>query len=139
MARPYRFLEHTGDAFLEASGASLAEAMAGAAQALFAVMVDLRGVKVRQWADVHVVSTGASSLLVDWLNELIYQWETTGLLLRRFVVERATETEITARCGGEPSDPQRHRLKAQVKAATYHQAQVARRGGRWTVRVILDL
>ena len=32
MGRAYRFLEHSGDAFLEASGSSLGEALAGAAR-----------------------------------------------------------------------------------------------------------
>ena len=139
MARPYRFLDHSGDAVLEATGASLGEAMAGAAQALFAVMVDLRGVRVSRWTDVEVTSTDASSLLVDWLNELLYQAETAGLLLRRFDVQQASGTRILARCGGEPLDPRRHQLKAHVKAATYHRAEVAYGGGRWMVRALLDL
>lgn len=139
MARSYRFLEHTGDVFLEASGDTLGDALASAGQALFAVMVDLRGVRIRAWVDVEVHSADAEGLMVEWLQELLYQWETTGLLFRRIEVTEATETTLRARCGGEPVDPARHRLKAQVKAVTYHQARVARAGRGWRIRAVLDL
>ena len=139
MAPSYRYLQHTSEVSLRAYGANLAEAMAGAAQALFAVMVDLRGLRQRRWMEVTVESSGVEDLLVEWLNELLFRWETTGVLLRRFEVEEVSETRVRARCGGEPYDPQRHRLKLEVKAATYHQVRVLQGKEGCTVYVVLDV
>ena len=139
MPPTYRYLRHTGEVAVRASGANLAEAMAGAAQALFGVMVDLRGVRVRRWMEVVVRSTDVEALLVEWLNELLFLGETRGVLLRRFVVEEVSPTRLRARCGGEPYDERRHRLKLDVKAATYHQTRVVQGEHRCTVYVILDV
>ena len=138
MTRPYRFLEHTGEVGAQAWGTDLAAVLGAAAQALFAVMADLRSVRVRRWAEVEVQSPNVESLLVEWLNDLLFRWETTRLLLRRFEVE-ATETRLRARCGGERYDPRRHRLKLDVKGATYHQARVDQSPRGCTARVVLDV
>ena len=124
---------------MRASGADLAEAMAGAAQALFGVMVDLRGVRVRRWMEVTVRSTDLEALLVEWLNELLFRWETTRVLLRRFVVEEVSPTRLRARCGGEPYSEGRHHLKLDVKAATYHRARVLQSEQGCNAYVILDV
>ena len=49
MTRPYRFLEHTGEVGAQAWGTDLAAVFGAAAQALFAVMADLRSVRLRRW------------------------------------------------------------------------------------------
>ena len=139
MPPSHRYLKHTGEVAVRASGANLAEAMAGAAQALFGVMVDLRGVRVRRWTEVTVRSTDVESLLVEWLNELLFRWETKGVLLRRFVVEEVSPTRLRARCGGEPYSERRHRLKLDVKAATYHQTRVLQGEQGCTAYVVLDV
>ena len=143
MERPYRILEHTADVALEATGQTMTEALANTALALFSVMVDLRGVRVRQWTEVEVHSTTPEDLLVDWLNELLYHSETREVLFRRFEMRGLTEAppgrRLRARCGGEPIDPSRHHLKLPVKAVTYHQARVRRRGNAFETRVIVDI
>ncbi len=40
---------------------------------------------------------------------------------------------------GEPYDPSRHTVLAQIKAVTYHQVRVAQDAGEWSARVILDV
>jgi SHS2 domain-containing protein len=38
-----------------------------------------------------------------------------------------------------PRDPLRHRARLIVKAATYHQLKIERRGGLWVAEVYLDI
>ena len=40
---------------------------------------------------------------------------------------------------GEPIDPSRHELRADVKAVTKHLYQVRQENGRWVARVVLDI
>jgi SHS2 domain-containing protein len=36
-------------------------------------------------------------------------------------------------------DPDRHEIECDIKAVTYHQIEVSRRGERWVARIIFDL
>jgi SHS2 domain-containing protein len=40
---------------------------------------------------------------------------------------------------GEPRDAARHRARLIVKAVTYHQLKIERRGGVWAAEVYLDI
>jgi SHS2 domain-containing protein len=40
---------------------------------------------------------------------------------------------------GEPRHPARHRARLIVKAATYRQLKIERRGGLWVAEVYLDI
>ncbi|MBI4297190.1 MAG: archease, partial [Chloroflexi bacterium] len=87
---------------------------------------------------VKVSSADREGLLVDWLNELLYVFDVEHLLLVRFEVDKLDDNSLEARCYGEKVDLGRHRIKAGVKAATYHMVSVEEREGV-RVRVILDI
>ena len=55
----------------------------------------------------------------DWLDELLYTFDTRHLLFSDFQVELGPDG-LSAIARGEPIDPQRHELDAEVKAITYH-------------------
>ena len=78
------------------------------------------------------------SLLVAWLNELIYLFDVDNFLLKRFDISRLTETELKARAYGEKVDTSRHNLKLGIKAATYHMLKVEN-GKTNMVQVIFDI
>jgi SHS2 domain-containing protein len=81
-------------------------------------------------------------LLLRFLNELVYLRDAEGLLLRprELRVERgAGEARLAAELAGECLDPARHRLAAEVKAATAHGLSLAREGGGWRASVTLDV
>jgi SHS2 domain-containing protein len=80
-------------------------------------------------------------LLVDWLSELLFRFETTGLLVARAAVElvAADVYRLGARIEGEPLDPERHAMKVLLKAVTYHALDVREADGRWTATVVFDI
>jgi SHS2 domain-containing protein len=138
----YAVFEHTADIGIEAWGASREEALAQAGRALFAVIAEPEGVEPRQTYQVRVeVAPGSadSELLVEWLNELIFLFETRHCLLADFDVRLDGERRLVARVAGEPYDPGRHALHCGVKAATYHGAALQQVDGTWRARAILDL
>jgi len=134
----FRYLDHTGEVGIVATGATAQEVFAVTAQALFGLLADLDGVEEHHSIEVEVASESMEELLVEWLNELIYQSESKGLLLKRFEVRELSSRRLRARCFGEKIDPKNHRLGSGVKAATYHQATV-RGDGQWHAQVILDV
>jgi SHS2 domain-containing protein len=77
-------------------------------------------------------------LLFDWLNELLYTFESERLLLVEFDVQVHDEA-VEAIGRGEPFDESRHQLEHEVKAITYHGLKVEQVPGGWLAEVIVDI
>lgn len=138
-ARTKRFelIEHTADTGLRAYGVHLPDAFANAAYGLFSIMTDLRRVRQRQTREVAVKSHDIEELLFNWMNELLYVFDVDHLLLKRFDIVEFDSTGLRAACRGENYDPLRHRLRTEVKSATYHMLQVDSQNN--TLQVIFDI
>ena len=135
----FKFLEHTADVGIIATGDSLAEALSWAARGMFSVIAELDNVAPRESLEVSVSAPDQEALTVDWLNELLYRYEAEGFLPREFLVSvDETGTNLEAQCLGEPFDPERHHILTSVKAATYHELMVTH-NQQWQIQVILDV
>jgi len=66
-----------------------------------------------------------------------------GLLLSKFKVEKVEEEDgkyrLKGYAEGEPIDPERHRLKVEVKAATYGLMSIERGSQGVKLRVLFDI
>jgi SHS2 domain-containing protein len=135
----YRPLSHTADLGWRLTGASLNELFENAAAALVATMVDRRTIRRNEVRQVSLESADRESLLVDWLNHLLYLFDVDAFLGRDFQVEFPSPRRLRAKVWGERFDPGRHPEKTAVKAATYHHLEIVQEDGGWRATVILDL
>lgn len=138
MEKRFEVIDHTADIGIAAYGANLREAFANAAYALFSLMVDLGNVADVLCCKAEVTAENREDLLVAWLNELIYLFEVENVLFQRFEIDEISETRLRASCYGEKIDPERHRIKMAVKAATYHMLKVEK-GDGCRVQVLFDI
>jgi SHS2 domain-containing protein len=140
---PYRFLEDiaTGDAAFEAEGRTLEELFREAAVATFEVMVDTKGVEPRITREVELKNEAVDGLLFDWLSELVYLKDAEAVLFSKFNVniKKNDAYELKANASGENINQQKHILRSDVKAVTYHMFEVKKTEENWTARVILDI
>jgi len=136
--KDFEILNHTADVGIIAYGVDIKQAFANAARGLFSLITDLGKVKEVLHRDTELTATDEESLLVEWLNELIYQFDTEGIIFKRFEIIRLDNTRLKARGYGEKVDKARHRLKMGVKAATYHMLKVER-GDGGKVQVLFDI
>jgi SHS2 domain-containing protein len=119
----YRFLEHTTDAEIEAFGASLNETFQNAALALEDTMVDVRTIAPRKKISLSLLEKDTEALLYSWLEWLIVQEETQGLLFSKFecqISKSEAGLSLNASASGEKFDPSRHEQKTAIKSPTYH-------------------
>ncbi len=141
--RGHKFLEHVADIYVEAWGASLEEAFEEAAKAMFESMVDIESVQPSRRVDVSVEAVSLETLLVDWLNELLYYVDADGLLLSNFKVEKIEKLDGTYKlkgyAEGEPINPEKHQLKIEVKAATYGLMKIEKTPKGVKLRVLFDI
>jgi SHS2 domain-containing protein len=133
----FDIIDHTADVGIVAYGAELKEAFANAAYAMFTLIADLEGVREEVCRQIEVRAEDQESLIVSWLNELLYLFDVERIIFKRFEVIELGENSLKAEGYGEPIDSARHSLKAGVKAATYHMLRVAKEDG-YSIRVIFD-
>ena len=88
---------------------------------------------------LSVSATDLEDLLVRWLSELLYLYDTQRLLCCACTFATLEPTHLVATVAGEPLDPERHPIDTEIKAVTYHQIAVEQVAGRWQARVIFDL
>ncbi len=134
----FEVIEHTADIGIRAYGNTLEEAFENAALGMFSLIADLSTVEEKESLRIEVEGEDRESLLVEWLNELIYVLETSRLLLKRFKVESLGETHLTAIGFGEPLNIQKHHLGEQIKATTYHMLKI-QHNQYWQAQVIFDV
>jgi SHS2 domain-containing protein len=136
----YETFEHTADLGLRIATADLAGLFREAGEALFSVIVGdgsapADGAVHREF---RIAGDRADWLLVDWLAELLYVFDTEHLLLSGFEVEIDAQG-VRARAAAEPFDAARHRVLHEVKAVTYHALRVERTAAGWLAEVVLDI
>lgn len=140
---PYRYLEDVAiaDAAFEAWGRDLGELFEAAALATFEVMVDLGGVVPRVRKEIELESKELDRLLYDWLSELVYLKDAEAMLFSHFKVriEMDGMYRLRAEAVGEEIDQARHRLRADVKAVTYHLFSLGRSEEGYKAMVVLDI
>jgi SHS2 domain-containing protein len=136
--KDFEIINHTADVGIIAYGADLKQAFANMAKGLFSLIADLDGVKEVLHRDAELTATDEENLLVEWLNELIYQFDTEGIIFKRFDIIQLDSTRLKARGYGEKVDRSRHKIKIGVKAATYHMLKVDK-GDGCKVQVLFDI
>lgn len=120
--------------------AATAEALfAEAALALMDQIVDPRAIQVRQWRVLAVSGADWTDLMVNWLRELLYLFNGELWLAGQVNMGPLAPHGLEARLGGEAFDETRHEVKNEIKAVTYHRAEVKWADGRWRAQVIFDL
>jgi SHS2 domain-containing protein len=138
-AARWEHFEHEADVGLRGVGATPAQAFEQAALALTAVATDPTGVAAREPVTIECEADDLDGLLYDWLNALVYETATRGLLFGRCQVT-LDGLRLRATAWGEPVDVARHRPAVEVKAATYTALRVARGDdGLWRAQCVVDV
>jgi len=125
VSRPFEILEHTADIGFRAWGATEPELFANAAAATIAISYEPDAVAERETRDLVATGDDRESLMVNWLQELLWLIDGEGWLPRRIAVHTITATSIAGTAHGEPRDASRHEFNVIVKAVTYHQIKVS--------------
>ena len=139
---PYACFDHTGDIGVSLTGRTLDELFSDAAVAFTDTITTLDRVEPRRPVEVTVDAPELDLLLVDFLSELLYRFDTRAWLTRHASVELREQDggwSLQGTLTGERLDPARHVVKLLVKAVTYHGLRVEKRDGQWTADVVFDI
>jgi SHS2 domain-containing protein len=137
----YRILPHTADGKFQAFGRTLEEAFGNAALAMASLMWDWEGIAPRVRHFVHAKGGDREQLLVKFLTEVLYLFETKRFLLGRVEGLRIRPEfdgfALEALLEGEDLGDA-HELHGDVKAVTYSDLKIEACGG-FTLQVVVDM
>src|SRR5437660_6581012 len=116
--QPYEVFDHTADIGLHAYGRTLPELFVNAAAGMQSLLVAPMQVEIQVSREISVEGHDLVALLVAWLNEQIFLFDTEYLLLRQFEITSFTGLALRATVSGEPYDARRHDMSSAIKAVT---------------------
>jgi len=135
----YEQLEHTADIRVRVYGSDLKNLFANAAFAMFDLIADLEGLTESVAVEIDLTAENAEELLVAWLDELLYHFYTKWIIFFSFDILDLSGTHLRARARGRHVGENRNRLKAEIKAATYHDLAIKKDAQEYSVEIIFDL
>jgi len=137
--RAFELIDHTADVGVVVYGVDIKQLFSNAALALFSLITEPESIGEQLQRHLEVFSECNDSLLVEWLNELIYLFDSEHLLFSRFTIESLSNNKLKATCYGEEFNPRKHKIKTGVKAATYHMLNINKGSHGYEVQVIFDV
>jgi SHS2 domain-containing protein len=135
----FEFLDHPADIGFRARGSTLEHLFENCAHALIAIILDPAEIHGSEQVVLAAEGSDRESLLVNWLNEVLYYVDTKRLAFESFIVEFPSPEQIRAVARFEARDPVRHPVRLSVKAVTYHQLRVSSVGEGWVAEVYVDV
>lgn len=135
----WEHFRHVADVGVRGIGPTPAAAFEMAALALTAVITEPETVAPRDAVAITCAAPDTEILLADWLNALVFEMATRGMLFSRFAVE-IEANRLTAQAWGEAVDVARHAPAAEVKGATLSELEVKRLpDGAWLAQCVVDV
>ncbi len=135
----YKLINHTADLGIHVFGTDPVELFANAAFATFDMLTEIDSLKSLKTTNLKVTGDDWSDLMVNWLRELLYLWNGKELLVKKAQILALSENELSANVELDPFDPDRHEIKIEIKAVTYHQIQVSSSPQGWEAKIIFDV
>jgi SHS2 domain-containing protein len=84
---------------------------------------------------IKIKSIDFSSLLVDFLSEVLYLVETKKLVFEKVEFKKFKENEIEATLIGKPLK----RMGVHIKGVTYHDLKIFQKNGNFEAEILFDI
>jgi len=131
-------IEHTADWAIRVRARDLIGLFAGAAEGMFGLLTDLSQVRPVRQFEIDLRAIDVETLLVDWLNELLFLAEERGLVFVDYVIDELTANggaRLRARAsGGQPGQ-----LYKVIKAATFNGLSIREVDGELQAEIVFDV
>jgi len=137
--KKYKLINHTADFGIQVFGSNPKALFTNAAYALSDLLTDINFLNGQNEKKIAVTGSDWPDLMVNWLRELLYLWNGNEILVKGVDIHSISEKRLSSTVFYEPYDSDRHIIKMDIKAVTYHQIQVAPTPQGWEARIIFDV
>ena len=138
MGGRWEHFEHEADIGVRGFGPTKAEAYEQVALAMTAVVTDPSSVAARESVAIRCEAPDDELLLVEWLNQLIYEMATRKMLFGRFAVT-VDGLALAGTAWGERVDVARHHPAVEIKGATFTALRVSHEASGWLAQTVVDV
>ena len=135
----FRIVGTTADIAVVAYGESLQKLFAHAAEGLIFVFAEPDQIEKIEKRVIKLPGSDIENLMVKWLNEILYFFEVKEFLGKEFKILTLDENHLHAEIAGETYKREKHLIKTEIKAVTYHQLAIKQQKGKWKAKIIFDL
>jgi SHS2 domain-containing protein len=139
MKKTYHLIDHTADFGIQVFGTDSRELFTNAALALFDVITEMDALNGDDSCTIRASGEDWPDLMINWLREILYLWNGREMLVKSVQVLSLSENNISAKIYFDAYLPDRHTIKTEIKAVTYHQIQVKRSPSGWKAQIIFDI
>ena len=136
----FQLLDHPSDVGILARARTREEALIEASKGLVSIIANPTGFRPVEERFFKAPGSDEASQVVNWLNEILFFFDTEGMVFVGFTIDSWTAGEIVGHARGERFDIDRHEFRTAVKAATYHQFEShSTADGGWELRIFVDV
>jgi SHS2 domain-containing protein len=128
-------IEHTADRAFRVTGRDLADLLENAARAMQALEGLEPTGEPSAARDIEVEGVDRESLLVNWLNEILFLEQTHQLVCERFHIYELNDRRLRARV--ETRDCQEN--QTHIKAVTFHNLKIRQTSQGLEAEVVVDV
>jgi len=139
MEKHYTLLDHTADLRIRVTGMDIRDLFKNAALALFDLIAEPQALESRSETVISVSGADQADLMVNFLREMLYLWTGDEQLVQAVDILQISDTAVHARVSTDRYQPDRHRIRNEIKAVTYHQVDVRRTGQVWQTTLVFDV
>jgi len=136
--KEYEYFEHQADVGIIGFGKTLEESFENGAKAMFQIMVELNSVNPVSEVKIRASADDVEALFVEWLNELLAQKDIKNMMFSEFKV-KINDGNLEGVARGETLDLNKHKLKTEVKAASYSQLRVEKTEKGFKAQCVVDV
>ncbi len=136
----YEIFDHTADVGIIVRGKTLEELFQKTAYGMFDIMVYAERIDPVGRYKINIESPTLEDLLVDWLSELLYVFSVEFVVMNKFDIriwKENGEYKLSGVGWGEPYIREKHGIKVEIKAVTYHELKIDLKKGY--AKVLFDI
>jgi SHS2 domain-containing protein len=135
----WEHFEHGADIGIRGIASTLEQAFEQTAVAMTAVITNPDHLSASKAVSIRCEAPDNELLLLDWINELIYEMAVQGLLFKHFQVA-LNDGVLSATAFGETVDRQKHQPAVEIKGATFTELRVYQQpDDSWIAQCIVDV
>ncbi len=139
----YKFIDHTADIAVEVAAVNYEDLFVASFLAWKEAAIGKLDLTNPQEKVLEINDNSIEELLVHFLSELNYfllgkKWITAGIKEIKINLT-SKEWNFNAIVSGEPFNEQKHKMKIEIKAVTFHQMEVKFIDGKYKTRIIFDI
>ena len=130
------------DVGAEITADSLEELLIAGAESLYAIMLEDVAFFDESDLEISLESPDREQLLVDWLSELLYLFDTEGIIVNTYSLNLRRGSfgyRLKAALTGRKYKPGIDISAHEIKAVTYYKLRVTETRGQFSCHVVFDL